>query len=142
MSQMNLSNAMWAGKAFVIATGLVTLGGGMLVFGIKAVLGIDNVNEFGTKMRAFLWSAWPSLASRIHRAPETEEERQAALQLAPFGVQEEWNVEESQKRLRRAYDEGGFSLWAYTALRELEAEARVERAKRRQEVDQAAQLKS
>ena len=93
-------------------------------------------------MRAFLWSAWPSLASRIHRAPENEEERQAALQLAPFGVQDEWNVEESQQRLRRAYDEGGFSLWASTALRELEAEARVERAKRQKEVDQIAQFKS
>lgn len=93
-------------------------------------------------MRAFLWSAWPSLASRIHRPSETEEERQAALQLAPFGVQEEWDAGESQKRLRRAYDEGGFSLWAQTALRELEAEARVERAKRQQEVDQATSSKS
>lgn len=138
MSQLNLSNAMFAGKAFLIATGLVTVGGGLLAWGVKTALGVNEAHEFGTKMRSFLWSAWPSLAARIHRGPEDEQERKAALEAAPFGVQEEWSTEASEARLKRAYDEGGFPLWAQTAFRELEAEARIERARRQREVDAEA----
>ncbi|KAF6753076.1 hypothetical protein DFP72DRAFT_1069851 [Ephemerocybe angulata] len=128
----------FAGKAFLIATGLVTVGGGLLAWGVKTALGVNEAHEFGTKMRSFLWSAWPSLAARIHRGPEDEQERKAALEAAPFGVQEEWSTEASEARLKRAYDEGGFPLWAQTAFRELEAEARIERARRQREVDAEA----
>ena len=89
-------------------------------------------------MRSFLWSIWPSLSNSIHRGPEGEEERQESLRVAPHGVDENWNVEASETRLTRAYQEGGVSLWAQTALRELEAEARVERAKRAREVAEVA----
>lgn len=89
-------------------------------------------------MRAFLWSTWPSLAARIHRPPETDDERKAALELAPFGVQETWDAEASQRRLKKAYEEGGYMAWAAVALRELEAEARVERAKTQREIEQNA----
>lgn len=132
---------MFAGKAFAIATILVALGGGVLVLGAKAALGINEAHEFGTKMRSFLWSMWPSLSNSIHRGPENEEERQESLRVAPYGVDEDWNSEASEARLKRAYQEGGVSLWAQTALRELEAEARVERAKRAREVARA-ELKS
>lgn len=85
-------------------------------------------------MRSLLWSIWPSLSNSIHRGPEGEEEQQESLRVAPRGVDENWNVEASETRLTRAYQEGGVSLWAQAALRELEAEARVERAKRAREV--------
>ncbi|KAH6887853.1 hypothetical protein BKA70DRAFT_1376965 [Coprinopsis sp. MPI-PUGE-AT-0042] len=135
MSKLNLSNAMFAAKAFAIATTLVTVTGFGLSWSVKLMLGIENVNEFGVRARRFLWSAWPSLTSSIHRPPQGEGERQAAHQVAPFGSHENWTWQESEKRLKRAYDEGGFPLWAQTAVRELEAEARVERAKRQREID-------
>ena len=93
-----------------------------------------QVREFGQRMRAVLWSTTPVLASRIHRPPETDDERRAMLQVAPFGVQEEWSWPEAEKRLQKAYDEGDVGLWAQAVLRELEAEARVERSKREKEI--------
>jgi len=85
-------------------------------------------------MRSLLWTLAPSLTSQIHRPPETEDERHDAHEVAPFGVHEEWNWEDAEKRLQRAYEEGGLPLWTKIALREVEAEARLERAKREQEV--------
>ncbi|KAH6885678.1 hypothetical protein BKA70DRAFT_1574282 [Coprinopsis sp. MPI-PUGE-AT-0042] len=46
MSKLNLSNAMFAAKAFTIATGLVTVTGFGLAWSVKSVLGIDNVGIF------------------------------------------------------------------------------------------------
>ncbi|KAJ3529233.1 hypothetical protein NMY22_g9077 [Coprinellus aureogranulatus] len=134
MSQLTLSNAMFAGKAFAIATFLVTLGGGVLVLGVKTALGVNEAHEFGAKMRSFLWSVWPSLSNSIHRSPESEEERRESSRVAPYGTDEEWSVEASEARLKRAYQEGGVTLWAQIALRELEAEARFERSRRAREV--------
>lgn len=85
-------------------------------------------------MRSFLWSMWPSLSNSIHRSPENEDERQESSRVTPYGAEEEWSVEASEERLKRAYQEGGVTLWAHIALRELEAEARVERAKRARNV--------
>ncbi|KAF8967265.1 hypothetical protein BDZ97DRAFT_1938200 [Flammula alnicola] len=113
LSRMNASSALMAAKAFGIATALVA------------------AREFGQKMRYMLWKSVPSLTSRIHRPPETDEERQQVHRVAPFG--EQWNWEQAEKRLMKAYEEGGFPLWAQTALREVEAEVRVERAKRERE---------
>ena len=45
---------------------------------------------------------------------------------------------EAEKRLERAYDEGGFPLWARTALQEVDPEARVERVRRQREMDEKA----
>jgi hypothetical protein len=42
------------------------------------------------------------------------------------------------KKLKNAYEEGGISAWAQTALRELEAEVEVERIKRDRETQDAA----
>ena len=75
----------------------------------------------------------PSLTARIHRAPETEEERRQPDHVAPAGHEAEWSWEKAQRRLELAYNTGGFTLWAQMAMREVEAEARVERAKREKE---------
>ncbi|KAF8881032.1 hypothetical protein CPB84DRAFT_1792102 [Gymnopilus junonius] len=134
LSRMNKASAILAAKAFAIATGLVAVSGFGLVWTVKTTLGIQDAHEFGQRMRSVLWSSAPGLASRIHRPPETDEERRAALQVAPFGIHEEWNWPEAEKRLQKAYDEGGVPLWSQAVLRELEAEARVERAKREKEI--------
>ncbi|PPR06023.1 hypothetical protein CVT26_007502 [Gymnopilus dilepis] len=134
LSRMNKSSGLLAAKAFAIATGLVAVGGFGMIWTVKMALGIQDAREFGQRMRAVLWSSVPVLASRIHRAPETDEERRAVLQVAPFGVQEDWSWPEAEKRLQKAYEEGGVALWGQAVLRELEAEARVERAKREREI--------
>jgi len=90
-------------------------------------------------MRYLLWASVPSLASRIHRPPETEEERHQIHDFAPFGIEggsstdEEWTWEKAERRLKQAYEEGGLPLWSQAALREVEAEARIERIKRETE---------
>jgi len=82
-------------------------------------------------MKFIVWGLLPSLTRRLHRAPETEEERQLSYAIAPPGSHDGWSWEEAEKRLDSAFEQGGFPLWAEVALREAEAEARVERAKRR-----------
>ena len=98
-----------------------------------------QAQEFGEKMRMTFWSALPkNLLSSIYRPPATDEERHDAYDAAPFEVDEGWTWVEAEKRLKRAYDEGGFPLWARAAMREVEAEARVERVRRQREMDEKA----
>jgi hypothetical protein len=72
------------------------------------------------------------LRSRLYRLPETDDERyqEDSQELA---LQQEWNREEADERLKKAYEESGIIVWAQTALRELEAETRVERNRRNRE---------
>jgi len=70
-------------------------------------------------MRLHLLAVVPSLSSAIYRPPEED-----AHSFAP------WSWDDAEIRLKRAYEEGGISLWGQIALRELEAEARLEWEKR------------
>jgi len=130
LSHINASSAMLAAKAFAVATGIVSIGGTVVVWSVKEALGVKDAREFGNTMRLLLLGVVPSLSSAIYRPPQTEEERQEAHSFAPSSVQENWRWEDAEKRLKRAYEEGGISLWGQMALRELEAEARSEREKR------------
>lgn len=86
-------------------------------------------------MRLQLLAVVPSLSSAIYRLPQTEEERQEAHSITSFSsAQERWSWEDAEKRLKRAYEEGGISLWGQIASRELETEARLEREKRNEEI--------
>jgi len=62
-------------------------------------------------MRRLLLGIVPSLPSAIYRPPQTTEEREEAQSIAPFGVQEGWRWEDADERLKRAYEEGGISLY-------------------------------
>lgn len=129
---------MLAGKAFLIATTLVGIGAFGLVYTIQHLTGTYTVPDFARRMRYLTSQHFTPIKDRIYRGPENEEERKASLEVAPFGVgvmDEEWTWEEAEKRLKKAYDQGGFTLWAQMALRELEAEARVERVRRQREID-------
>ena len=46
ISKADLSTAVYAGKAFVIASGLVTVGALAISFGVKAVMGVKDVRPF------------------------------------------------------------------------------------------------
>ncbi|KAF9546315.1 hypothetical protein CPC08DRAFT_675562 [Agrocybe pediades] len=152
LSQMTGSSAMLAAKAFAIATALVGVSAYGAIWGVKTSLGVDDARTFGLRMRSILWTLAPSLTSRIHRAPETEEERHALREVLPpsfssssppppsssleppYVEKPTWSWPEAEKRLQRAYEEGGFPLWAKVAMREVEEEARLERERREREV--------
>lgn len=79
-------------------------------------------------MRELLTEKMPMLSSRIRRLPESEEEGEVTRQAQVFsdGVDPTWKWEDAEERLRVAYDQGGFSGWAEAALKELEAERKLE----------------
>ncbi|KAF8801742.1 hypothetical protein BYT27DRAFT_7261654 [Phlegmacium glaucopus] len=129
LSQMNQSTALLAAKAFLIATGLVAVGGITFTWAVKTTLGVEDAKEFGQKMRS-IFQTIPGLRSRLYRPPETDDEYYEAQAPVSSAMGEEWNWAEAEERLNKAYEEGGITIWAQTALRELEAEARVERNKR------------
>ena len=83
-------------------------------------------------MRSIFQMTVPGLRSRLYRLPETDDERYQE-DSQEFALQQEWNREEAEERLKKAYEEGGMTVWAQTALRELEAETRVERNRRNRE---------
>ncbi|KAG5639818.1 hypothetical protein DXG03_003332 [Asterophora parasitica] len=154
ISNVDFGTAMYAGKAFVIATGIVTVGGVALAVGVKEVMGVHDVRvvsyfrqvqsdagllkqtrEFAHRMRMLIWRGLPSLTSQIHRPLEAEDEGD----LVPSSVQPDptWNWEEAEKRMQAAYAKGGFGDWVQVAMREVEDELKVERARRQREDDSA-----
>jgi len=84
-------------------------------------------------MRSIFQTAVPGLRSRLFRPPETDDEWyeiQTQGVTSSSVVEREWTWEEAEERLKNAYEQGGITSWAQTALRELEAEVQVERSKR------------
>ena len=94
-------------------------------------------------MRSIFQTTVPGLRSRLYRLPETDDERYEGQTQEP-APQQEWNREEAEERLKKAYEEGGITVWAQIALRELEAETRVERTRRNgeQEAEKKESLSS
>jgi hypothetical protein len=86
-------------------------------------------------MRSIFQTTVPGLRSRLYRPPETDEERyetQAQGVAFPFPPEGDWNWEEAEERLKKAYEEGGIAAWAQTAFRELEAEVQGERTRKQE----------
>ncbi|KAG6806916.1 hypothetical protein H0H92_009577 [Tricholoma furcatifolium] len=128
LSRIDASMAKFAGKAFAIATGLVVVGAVGLTVGVQMVVGVDNMKDFAQRMRQVVWGSFPGLTSQIHRPLEENEEGiPAAKTIKP---DPSWRWEEAEKRMQAAYDKGGFPEWSDTALKEMEEELKVERAKR------------
>ncbi|KAG6832052.1 hypothetical protein H0H92_005474 [Tricholoma furcatifolium] len=128
ISRVDASMAKFAGKAFAIATGLVVVGAVGLTVGVQMVVGVDNVKDFAQRMRQVVWGSFPGLTSQIHRPLEENEEGiPASKTIEP---DPSWKWEEAERRMQAAYDKGGFPEWSDTALREMEEELKVERAKR------------
>ncbi|KXN85125.1 hypothetical protein AN958_11665 [Leucoagaricus sp. SymC.cos] len=137
LSKASTSNALLAGKALLIATTLVGIGAFGVVSLVQYATGAYTVQDFACLMRYWTDQNLRPITDRIHRGPENEEERNATLEVAPFGVggeEGEWKWEEAKKRMKKAYEQGGFTFWEQVALRELEAEARIERGRRQREV--------
>ncbi|KAF9652381.1 hypothetical protein BDM02DRAFT_3109402 [Thelephora ganbajun] len=126
------NSALYSAKAFGVATTLVTVGAFIGVWAVQASLGVQNTEEFAMRMRKILMEKVPMLSSRIHRPPGSEDDDEAGQQVQMFldGADPAWKWEDAEKRLTAAYDKDGFSGWAETALKELEAEGELERLRR------------
>lgn len=76
-------------------------------------------------MRKTVLEKMPVLASRLHRPAEDDHQVEDM-------AEETWEWNAAQQRLTEAFDKNGFHGWAETALKEVEAEDRLERWKRDQ----------
>jgi hypothetical protein len=97
-----------------------------------------QAREFGEKMHDILLRATEKLIVKYLPPPSIDEGAHDAYGAAPFEADEGWTWVEVEKRLKRAYDEYGFLLWARTAMRAVEPEAKVERVRRQREMDEKA----
>ncbi|KAG5653468.1 hypothetical protein H0H81_000237 [Sphagnurus paluster] len=92
-----------------------------------------GTKEFAEKMRMLIWRGMPGLTSQIHRPPDVDAEDS----VVPHSLEPDptWKWEEAEKRLRVAYDDGGFPAWIQLAVKEMEDELKVERARRQRQFD-------
>ncbi|KAI0058519.1 hypothetical protein BV25DRAFT_1840911 [Artomyces pyxidatus] len=140
---VDFNGALYTLGAFGIATALVTAGGAAGVWGVKRYLGVKDIEEFASVMRQTLLSKMPVLASRIHRATQSDPLPPFTLTPSPVSSSpsphtptslppypESWNWAEARRRLTEAFEQGGVSRWAEVAAGELEAEAEAERRAR------------
>lgn len=96
--------------------------------------GFYQTREFAQRMRLAIWRRLPSLTSQIHRPPDLDDDGVPIIESDP---DPSWNWPDAEKRLQAAYDQGGFPAWAQAAMKEMEAELKIERAKRQRELDEA-----
>ncbi|KAI0777813.1 hypothetical protein BD413DRAFT_519828 [Trametes elegans] len=137
----NFNGALHCAKAFGIATLLVGVGATTTVWGVRTYMGVETTQEFADRMRVAVLNRLPALSARIHRPPAPDEGDLATLSESlsdPTTTSlslshtdaEDWNWPEAERRLKEAFEKDGFTGWAAAALRELEAEGRLERSKR------------
>ncbi|RPD55607.1 hypothetical protein L226DRAFT_511716 [Lentinus tigrinus ALCF2SS1-7] len=135
----NFNGALHCAKAFCIATMAVGAGAMASVWGIRQYMGVETTQEFADRMRLAILSRMPVLSARIHRPPAPEDGDAllppepvvtAEPELASLDAGEEWTWAAAESRLKEAFDKHGFYGWAAAAMRELEAEGRLERSKR------------
>ncbi|KAJ3503391.1 hypothetical protein NLJ89_g8459 [Agrocybe chaxingu] len=131
LSNLIASTALKAVKTFAIATGVVPVGG-MVLTDVKEGMEVQDTREFGQQWHRLLCTSAATLSSRIHRPPETDEERHDVHSTTPFDVHNERTWTEAERRTNRTY-EGGLTICAQTAWWEMEADAWWERAKREYE---------
>lgn len=93
-----------------------------------------QTREFAQRMRLAMWRRLPSLTSQIHRPQDVDDDGLPIIDSEP---DPSWNWPDAEKRLQAAYDHGGFPAWAQVAMKEMESELKVERAKRRKEAEEA-----
>ncbi|KAF8177199.1 hypothetical protein BJ912DRAFT_930413 [Pholiota molesta] len=155
LARVNADSGLLAAKAFGLATALVLAGGAGAAWAVRATMDVHDVIRTGlgalTLTPALLGAgvrredarrdgARRAESGRAHPAPPAADETplhtpapgssSSSSSEAAAAEAEAWSWEHSQRRLQRAYEDGGFALWAQVALREMELEAGVEREKR------------
>ncbi|KIM69364.1 hypothetical protein SCLCIDRAFT_1207760 [Scleroderma citrinum Foug A] len=146
-------------KALAVATAIVAAGASASVFGVMAYMDVNDTSGFATRMRFWVMSNLPVLSERIYRRPESKDDervtplfRSSSISdpsspttepppswvsasslsgtLGPHSTIPPFDMAAAQARLAAAYDRGGFYAWGEAALKELEAEAEAERARK------------
>ncbi|KAF8337295.1 hypothetical protein F5887DRAFT_984707, partial [Amanita rubescens] len=74
LSHADTSTALFAAKAFGIATLLVALGGVGITWTVKTTTGVDNMHDFGCLAKQLVQTHLPSLSENLYRIPETPDE--------------------------------------------------------------------
>jgi len=117
--------AVYAFKAFGVASAVVGVSAAVSILAVKWVTGINDLEEFGSHMRLSIRTNMPVLQSRLYRPnPLTGEEETQADNKA-FAAS--WTLPEAELRLQAALDEGGLLQWAKQALIEFEGEREANR---------------
>jgi hypothetical protein len=159
----NFNAALYSAKAFGLATLLIGVGAATTVWGVKTALDMHDVchliplpvlahctdtyawsqtQQFAHRMRVGPLTKLPVLSARIHRSADAELQSSSPSHLRDINeIELGWNWSEAENRLAEAYDKGGLSGWAQAALRELEAEWRVEKLRREKEVQTTEKTK-
>jgi hypothetical protein len=88
-----------------------------------------KTKDFADRMRHSVRTHVPALSSRIHRSLERAEVDHPALD-CPDSQDMDWGWPAAEARLKKAFDNGGWAGWADAAIKEVEAEAKMERMKR------------
>ncbi|KAJ4490827.1 hypothetical protein J3R30DRAFT_3425530 [Lentinula aciculospora] len=129
-SKSEFNPALYTIGAFGIATLLVSVGAVASIWTVKTAMGVENTKEFARKMRRLVLLHMPILSVRIHRALENDEDDGGRENTA------DWNWEDGERRLKDAFEKDGIVAWAEVVLKEIQAEERLERL-RRKELDVA-----
>jgi hypothetical protein len=85
-----------------------------------------------------VWSKDAINIPGLCRPPKTDDGCYEIQALGVAVIQGDWNWEEAEEQLKKAYREGYIATWAQTTLRQLEAEITVERTKRDREQEAAS----
>ncbi|KAJ3994705.1 hypothetical protein F5050DRAFT_429562 [Lentinula boryana] len=87
-------------------------------------MNVQDTQEFAREMRRIVLTRMPILSARIHRALDNGD--------GDDGPEDptNWNWEDAEKRLKDAFEKDGLMAWAEVALKEIQAEERLERSKR------------
>ncbi|TRM69771.1 hypothetical protein BD626DRAFT_563493 [Schizophyllum amplum] len=129
----NFNAGLYTAKAFGIATALVVTGAFATVEGVKYYLDVDDTRQFGRRMRLMILEKMPMLTSKIHRTPDDPLPDGPAS--SPVQEDQNWNWDDAETRLRRAFETGGFASWAETVAKEVETEDRIQRRKHQETLE-------
>lgn len=135
----NYSGPLAALKALGIATCIVGTGALASIFTIRAIMGVDTVEEFANAMRTNVQKIAPALLSRIYRQTPADETpisilsgSSAANSLDSIPIPEVDDREGTwEERLSKAFNEGGLEAWMEAAGKELERDVSIERNRKR-----------
>ncbi|KAG8862999.1 hypothetical protein FRB96_000419 [Tulasnella sp. 330] len=104
--------------AFGMATLLVFAVATGSVYAIQRKTEAKNLEEFSAYMRRYVQDKFPRIRDRLYASEDLDISSSTSAPAVP------WQWDQAEQRLETAYREGGLSLWANQAFRELEAERR------------------
>ncbi|KAF9061561.1 hypothetical protein BDP27DRAFT_326681 [Rhodocollybia butyracea] len=126
----NVNPVFEAIRALGTATLIVTATAFTGFWAVRTSMDVKNTEElvqsFTRNMRQMILTRMPIVSSRIHRVLEDNEIDDSTVDPAS------WNWEDAQQRMKDAYDNEGLTAWTEVAVKELQAEERVERIRRKE----------